>query len=130
MLALCVLAYATRQQALALFPAVLTAPLLLGLRRLGRFRTLYFASGAPCGHPRGRRGVCAAVRRSRLLGAYETAGHHDYAVGSVAKWLLWHVAELDLYLGVDPRRGVRRARRSRGGSSTRRSARSCPARAR
>jgi hypothetical protein len=37
-----------------------------------------------------------------LLGAYETAGHHRYSVGSVAKWLLWHVAELDLYLGVIP----------------------------
>jgi hypothetical protein len=39
-LVLCVVAYETRQQALALFPAVLTAPLLLGLRRVGRFRLL------------------------------------------------------------------------------------------
>src|SRR4029079_17941514 len=45
-LALCALAYGTRQQALALFPAVLTAPLLLGWRGLGRFRTLYLATGS------------------------------------------------------------------------------------
>ena len=44
----------------------------------------------------------AAGRRSSLLGAYETAGQHGYSVGAVAKWLLWHVAELDLYLGVVP----------------------------
>jgi hypothetical protein len=36
------------------------------------------------------------------LGAYETAGHQHYAVGAVLKWLLWHVAELDLYLGLLP----------------------------
>ena len=100
-LAVCALAYGTRQQALALFPAVLTAPPLLGLRRLGRFRTLYIAAGAVA--------VVAVVielARGRsplsLLGAYETAGRHGYSVGAVAKWLLWHVAELDLYLGVVP----------------------------
>jgi hypothetical protein len=37
-----------------------------------------------------------------LLGAYESTGRHGYSVGAVAKWLLWHVAELDLYLGVIP----------------------------
>ena len=100
-LALCALAYGTRQQALALFPAVLTAPLLLGWRRLGRFRTLYLATGALAA-------LALVVEAARgrsplsLLGAYETAGRHGYSVGSVAKWLLWHVAELDLYLGVIP----------------------------
>jgi hypothetical protein len=100
-LALCVLAYTTRQQALSLFAAVLTAPLLLGLRLLGRFRTLYIASAALAFAVV----VVEAVRSHSplsLLGAYETAGHHGYAVGSVAKWLLWHLAELDLYLGVVP----------------------------
>jgi Dolichyl-phosphate-mannose-protein mannosyltransferase len=100
-LALCALAYGTRQQALALFAAVLTAPLLLGLRRLGRFRTLYFAAGGLAALAL----VVEAVRgRSplSLLGAYETAGRHGYSVGAVAKWLLWHVAELDLYLGIIP----------------------------
>ena len=37
-----------------------------------------------------------------LLGAYETTGNQSYSVVEVAKWLLWHVAELDLYLGVVP----------------------------
>ena len=72
-LALCALAYGTRQQALALFAAVLTAPLLLGLRRLGRFRTLYVATGALAALAL----VVEAVRgRSplSLLGAYETRG--------------------------------------------------------
>jgi hypothetical protein len=100
-LALCVLAYATRQQALALFTAVLTAPLLLGPRLLGRFRTLYIASAALAVAV-----VAVEAARGRsplsLLGAYETAGRQGYSVGSVAKWLLWHVAELDLYLGVIP----------------------------
>jgi hypothetical protein len=100
-LALCALAYGTRQQALALFPAALTAPLVLGLRRLGRFRTLYVAAGAVAV-------VAFVVETARgrsplsLLGAYETAGRHGYSVAAVAKWLLWHVAELDLYLGVIP----------------------------
>jgi len=100
-LALCALAYGTRQQALALFAAALTAPLLLGWRRLARFGVLYAVSGAL---------VIAVLlveaERGRsplsLLGAYETAGHHGYSVGSVAKWLLWDIAELDLYLGVVP----------------------------
>ncbi|MFL6066178.1 MAG: glycosyltransferase family 39 protein [Gaiellaceae bacterium] len=100
-LAVCALAYGTRQQALALFAAVLTAPLLLGLRRLGRFRTLYIAAGAVAVVA-----LVVEVTRGRsplsLLGAYETAGRHSYSVGAVAKWLLWHVAELDLYLGVVP----------------------------
>jgi hypothetical protein len=100
-LALCALAYGTRQQALALFAAMLTAPLLLGLRRVVRFGALYVAAGTVA--------VVALVveaLRGRsplsLLGAYETAGRHRYSVGAVAKWLLWHVAELDLYLGVVP----------------------------
>jgi len=101
LLVLCVVAYETRQQALALFPAVLTAPLLLGRRGLGRFRVLYGVSAAVAV-------VAVAFETARgkgplaLLGAYETAGKHGYSVGGVAKWLLWHVAELDLYLGVVP----------------------------
>ncbi len=100
-LALCFVAYETRQQALALFPAVLTAPLLLGRQGLGRFRVLYGAVGGA---------VAAAVvfeaARGRtplaLLGAYEETGKHGYSAAAVLKWLLWHVAELDLYLGVVP----------------------------
>ena len=35
-----------------------------------------------------------------LLGAYRAATGSDYSVSEVAHYLLWHVAELDLYLGV------------------------------
>ena len=100
-LALCLVAYETRQQALALFPAVITAPLLLGPRGIGRFRLLY---GAVAGI--GALAVIVEASRGRtplaLLGAYESVGRHGYDVGAVAKWLVWHLAELDLYLGVIP----------------------------
>jgi len=100
-LVLCVVAYETRQQALALFPAVLTAPLLLGWRRVGRFRVLYGAVASVVAVA-----VLAQAVRGHsplaLLGAYESVGKHRYGVGAVAKWLLWHLAELDLYLGVVP----------------------------
>src|SRR5204863_370922 len=36
------------------------------------------------------------------LGSYEAAGRQHYSVGAVLKWLLWHVAELDLYLALLP----------------------------
>jgi Dolichyl-phosphate-mannose-protein mannosyltransferase len=101
LLALCLLAYETRQQALALFPAVLTAPLLLGRRGLSRFRVLYVTVAATALVAL----VAEAVRGKTplaLLGAYQTAGRHRYSAAAVAKWLLWHVAELDLYLGVVP----------------------------
>jgi hypothetical protein len=101
LLALCVLAYETRQQALALFPAVLTAPVLLGRRGLIRFRFLYGTAAALA-----LLALVAEAARGKtplaLLGAYEIAGKHGYSAGEVAKWLLWHVAELDLYLGVVP----------------------------
>jgi hypothetical protein len=107
LLAVCALAYATRAQAVALVPALVTAPLLLiwwrrePWRRLLAFRWLYGILGAAVV-------VVLAVELARghspvaALGAYETAGHQHYAVGSVLKWLLYHVAELDLYLGLLP----------------------------
>jgi hypothetical protein len=100
-LGLCLVAYVTRQQAVALLPAVLAAPLVLGLRGLRRFRILYGTVAAAVV-------VAVAAEAVRghsplaLLGAYETTGHQHYAIPTVAKWLLWHAAELDLYLGVIP----------------------------
>jgi hypothetical protein len=94
-------AFETRQQALALFPAIVTAPLLLGRCGLGRFRVLY---GSVAGVA--ALAVLFETVRGRtplaLLGAYQTAGEHGYSVGAVLKWLLWHVAELVLYVGVVP----------------------------
>ena len=42
------------------------------------------------------------VLRSNVVGTYNVTGHQHYHVGQVLKWVLYHVAELDLYLGVLP----------------------------
>ena len=100
-LGIALVAFATRAQAVALFPAILTAPLLLGWRGLGRFRVLY---GTVAGVA--VVAVVAEALRGRspfaVLGAYQTTSHEHYDVGEVAKWALWHLAGLDLYLGVVP----------------------------
>ena len=95
-------AYETRQQALALFPAVLTAPLLLGPAGPRRFRVLYGAVGGVVLLAAARARRRAVERRSRSSARTRTTGNHGYSVAEVLKWLLWHVAELDLYLGVVP----------------------------
>ena len=67
------MAFATRAQAVALFPAILTAPLLLGWRGLGRFRVLYGDGGGRRGRRGRRRGAprplavraCSAPTRRR-----------------------------------------------------------------
>src|SRR4029079_18288524 len=106
-LVLCILAFLTRSQAIALVPAVATAPLLLawldhrGLRMLKDFRVLYrvLAAGVV-----GVLGIQLARGKSPydVLGSYSVTGHADYHVDQVLKWLLYHVAELDLYLGILP----------------------------
>ena len=100
-LALALLAFATRAQAIALFPAILTAPLLLGRRGLARFRVLY---GTAAGVALAAIVVEGVRGRSpfAVLGAYETTSSEHYHAGPVAKWALWHLAGLDLYLGVVP----------------------------
>jgi len=106
-LVLCGLAYATRQQAIALVPAVAVAPLLHGLieqdvkRRARSWLPLYaiLAAGVVVV-------LAGTVARGRsplsLLGAYRAATSVPYSAGSVLHYLLWHVAELDLYVGVIP----------------------------
>jgi hypothetical protein len=99
LLGLCVLAYLTRAQALALFPAIAAAPLLLGSWR--SFRVLYAALGGAA-----LSALLVQVVRGQspleLLGAYAVTGEHRYEPLEVARWLLYHVAELDVYLGVVP----------------------------
>jgi dolichyl-phosphate-mannose-protein mannosyltransferase len=100
-LVLCGLAYATRQQAIALVPAILCAPVLHTPRRLRPYATLYGIVGA---------GVVVALlataARGRspltLLGAYRAATSSSYSVGDVLRFLVYHLGELDLYLGVLP----------------------------
>jgi hypothetical protein len=100
-LALLALAYATRQQALALLPAVLVAPLLYERRRLRPFLPLYGAVGAGAALA-----LLSTVARGRspfaLLGAYRAATESSYSAGTVARFVLYHLGEIDLYLGIVP----------------------------
>jgi 4-amino-4-deoxy-L-arabinose transferase-like glycosyltransferase len=102
------LAFATRAQAVALVPAVLTAPLLLALFRreslratLRPFRWLYAAAV-------GGAALVLVVQLARgrslsdLFGAYSVVGESDYDPLDVLRYFLYHVAELDLYLGIVP----------------------------
>jgi hypothetical protein len=105
LLAVCGVCFATRAQAVALFGAAVAAPVLHGLIerdlrvRLRRFATLYGIVAA---------GVAAALAATtlrgrsplELLGAYRAATGSGYSFGDVFRYLLWHVAELDLYVGI------------------------------
>ncbi len=98
----CLVAYLTRQQAVALLPALLTAPFYVaGRAAFRRYALLYGVAAA---------GFVAilAVQLARgrsplgIFGAYEVAGRADYSVREVAKWFVYHVGELSLALGVIP----------------------------
>ena len=95
----CVVAYLTRAQALAFFPAIVAAPILLGTWR--SFRVLYATLGGAA-----LIAVLAQLARGEsplgLLGAYSVAGDYAYEPAEVLRWLVYHVAELDLYVGVFP----------------------------
>ncbi len=102
LVALCGLLYLTRAQAIVLFPAVLTAPLLYaGRAGIRLFRVTYGVVG-------GLAVLLVAVQLARgnslkdLLGAYSAAADTHYTVASSFRWLVYHVGELDLYLGVAP----------------------------
>jgi hypothetical protein len=99
LLALCAFAYLTRAQALAFFPAIALAPVLAGTWR--SFKVLYGTLGGLV-----VAALLAQVVRGEspldLLGAYSVTGEHRYEPLEVGRWLLYHVAELDLYVGVVP----------------------------
>jgi hypothetical protein len=105
-LLLLLLAVATRLQAVALFPALLSAPLLVALmeRSTARLRRLWPLYAAVVGG--GLVVLAAQTLRGRslsqLLGAYSVVGDVDYDTGKALEFLLYHWAELDLYLGVVP----------------------------
>jgi hypothetical protein len=105
LLVVCGICFATRAQAVALAGAVVVAPAVHGLierdlrDRLRRFATLYGIVAV------GVVGALAATTlRGRspleLLGAYRAATGAGYSVGDVLHYVLWHFAELDLYVGV------------------------------
>ena len=108
LVALCGLAYATRAQAVALVAAVVSAPVLFaftglgGLRRgLRPFATLYGILAAG-----GALVLLGTVARGRsvgsLLGAYQAATSGAYSTSGILHYFVYHVAELDLYLGIVP----------------------------
>jgi len=107
LLVMCGVGFATRAQAIAFVPAVLVAPILHGWierdvkARLHRFTTLYGIVGGAA-----VLALAATVARGRsplsLLGAYRSAAHSGFTPSGVLHYLLWHVAELDLVVGIVP----------------------------
>ncbi len=108
LLALCALAFETRAQAVALFAAAATAPVLLGLvERRGLRGTIrpfawfygLLAAGAVLA-------VAGEAVRGRsplaLLGAYQAATSTSYTVGGILRFVVYHWAGLDLAIGVLP----------------------------
>jgi hypothetical protein len=107
LLALCALAYVTRVEAAALVAAVVSAPVLLvlverrGLGALRPFATLYGIVG-------GLLALALVVQAARgpsplaLLGAYRAATASDYEADAILRFFVYHVAELDLYVGIVP----------------------------
>jgi hypothetical protein len=106
-LALCGLAFATRQQAIALVPAVAVAPILQAwIERDWKSRLRAWLPTYAILACAALLALVGTVARGRsplsLLGAYRAATSVPYSVDSVLHYILWHVAEIDLYLGVIP----------------------------
>ncbi len=101
LLALCGLAFLTRAQAVALLPAVLTAPLLYERRRLFSYLWLYGLGGAGVASVLGYE-LWRGRSIQSALGAYQAATDAHYDVATAFRWLVYHVAELDLYVGIAP----------------------------
>src|SRR5215208_2624371 len=106
-LAVCALAFLVRPQALAFVPAIVAAPVLLilfrrsGLQGLKAYVSLYGLTALillPA--------LAVQLARGRpissLFGRYSFVGTQHYSPGRVAEWLLYHFAELDLYVGIVP----------------------------
>jgi glycosyltransferase involved in cell wall biosynthesis len=107
LLALCGIAFETRAQTVALVVAALTAPLVLAWiergrpRRLVAWAPLYVATAVV-----GIAVVVAEVVRGRspaaALGNYSVTSNGGYRPWPAVRWLVLHVAELDLYLWILP----------------------------
>ena len=108
LIALCLVAFLTRVQAVALAPALVTAPLLLGLFAGRPLRTTLATYRVLLGTLAGGGALVALLQLARgralseLLGAYSVVGESRYSLENVARFFLYHVAELDLYVGVVP----------------------------
>jgi Dolichyl-phosphate-mannose-protein mannosyltransferase len=102
------IACATRVQAVVLVAALLTAPLLFGFFRRENWRlalrpflwlyALVLGGGAALLLVQQARGRPL----SDIFGAYSIVAESDYDPGQVLCYVMYHVAELDLYLGIVP----------------------------
>ena len=105
---LVVLAFATRVQAVAFVPALVLAPFLLALferRRLARTVTRYrylYLGLLGVGILAFAVQIVGGRSLQDLLGAYSPVGNASYGVGNVLRYLVWHAAELSLYVLVIP----------------------------
>jgi hypothetical protein len=104
LLATCGVVTLVRVQGLAVLFAALSAPLLLRLvarRPLRPWWPLYGAVAAGAVLV-----LLAQLARgaslSSLFGAYAVVGEESYDLAEVARFAFWHLAELDLYVGVLP----------------------------
>ena len=95
----CGLVTLVRVQGLAVLLAALTAPLLV--RRARAFLPFYsIAVGGALLVFAAQLARGASV--SSLFGAYAVVGEESYDLAEVARFAFWHLAELDLYVGVFP----------------------------
>jgi dolichyl-phosphate-mannose-protein mannosyltransferase len=93
-----------RVQGLAVILAALSAPLLLRLvaRRLLRPWAAFYGIVAGSAVLVLVAQLARGASISSLFGAYQVVGEESYDLVEVLKFLFWHVAELDLYVGVIP----------------------------
>ena len=104
LLAACGVVTLVRVQGLAVVLAALTAPLLLWLvarRPLRPWVPLYGVVAGSAVLVLGAQ-LARGAPISSLFGAYQVVGEESYDVVDVLKFLFWHLAELDLYVGVIP----------------------------
>jgi hypothetical protein len=107
LLVLLLVAFETRQQAIVLFPAAAVAPVVHGLldgrlrERVRRWLPFYALAAATA--------LAVVVGYSlrgtsplAVFGAYRSAATGAYSWPAAARFALWHLAELDLYVGVAP----------------------------
>src|SRR4051794_30526189 len=107
LLVLCLLLFLTRAQAIVLFVAVLTAPLVLAWiergrpGRLGAWKTLYaIVAVAVVAVVVGE--VAAGNSPTHILGGYSVTGHTSYAFWPTVKWIVLHLSGLAIALWVIP----------------------------
>ena len=108
LVALLGLAYATRVQAVALAPAIALAPIVLavferrGARSLWHQYRVLYAALAVLGALVLAVQVAAGRSLRDLLGAYSPVGDASYDLGETLRYLVWHAAELGLYVLIVP----------------------------